>query len=138
MKKHLLIFAALAVCSPAGAAFAEIPPTPPQSPSQAESPFAPSSQNELRELSAQLEAVKKKYEDLKLRSENVTATIEERDRLSQENAEITEEAEELRSRLKVSDNSSLFKWFLAGALVFLAGWLLGAAGGRNKRGNPYY
>jgi hypothetical protein len=137
MKKHLFILAALALWLP-GPAFAEIPPAPPQSPAQIENSPTASSQNEARELSRELAATKKKYEDLKLASENVTATIEERDRLAQENAEIAQEAEELRSRLKAESNSSLFKWFLAGALVFLAGWLLGAAGGRNKRGNPYY
>ncbi|TLN10921.1 hypothetical protein FDZ71_09150 [bacterium] len=95
-------------------------------------------QEEVKALKGQLLAMQKKYDLLKEGSENVQTLIEERDSLSEEKIALSHEAEDLRARMGERENSSRIKWFLAGAAIFGVGWIMGAAGGKKRRGSPYY
>ena len=78
------------------------------------------------------QAMTEKYNTLASESENVIATVTERDVLRQENARLQTEVSELQENNKKFSDTRMIKWFLAGGGVFLFGWLIGKIS-RKKR-----
>lgn len=88
---------------------------------------------QLQEKTAALQALEKKYEDLKVRSQNVLSLSEERDRLQSENTQISAELISLREENKSLMRTAMIQWFLAGGGVFFIGWLIGKVSRKNKK-----
>ncbi len=88
---------------------------------------------QLQEKTAALQALDKKYEDLKVRSQNVLSLSEERDRLQGENTQISAELISLRDENKSLMRTAMIQWFLAGGGVFFLGWLIGKVSSKNKK-----
>ncbi len=93
---------------------------------------------EVASLTGELKELKAKYADLKSKSSNVVEISDERDRLAVENedmkARLGQQSESIESMTKMS----ALKWFLVGAGVLLAGWVLGALTGRKKKNRGYH
>ncbi len=88
---------------------------------------------QLQEKTSALQALDKKYEDLKVRSQNVLSLSEERDRLQSENTQISAELISLRDENKSLMRTAMIQWFLAGGGVFFVGWLIGKVSRKNKK-----
>jgi SH3 domain protein len=88
---------------------------------------------ELKTSRQQLEKISKEFEQLKERSKNVVDLTSEREQLAEENNRLASELGVLREENKSFHRSNMIQWFLAGAGVFLGGWLVGKIS-RRKRG----
>ncbi len=89
------------------------------------------------ETSAALESLQVRYDDLRQKSENVLALGAERDRLAFENSQLTAELTELKTENHTLLRTAMIQWFLAGAGVFLGGWISGKFS-RKKRQKGYF
>ena len=90
----------------------------------------------LEKTSRELEALKKEYQALREGSADYLKLKEELDKTQAALAE----SQALAKRLTQENESLRFsqhvKWFVAGALVLLCGWLIGLAMGRQRRKKP--
>ncbi len=90
----------------------------------------------LEKTSRELEALKKEHQALREGSANYLKLKEELDKTQAALAE----SQALAKRLSQENESLRFsqhiKWFVAGALVLLCGWLIGLAMGRQRRKKP--
>jgi len=77
--------------------------------------------------------VTKKYESLQEGAKNVTDLLSEKDRLLAENEQQAAELKKLRQENDKILRKALINWFLAGAGVLFAGWLIGQRS-RKRRG----
>lgn len=89
--------------------------------------------SEATRTATRLEEVRRLYEDLRARSEDVLQVTEDRDRLRQERETMTRDLERLQEERSSLVKSAAIRWFLAGAGVFVLGWLVGTLS-RKKRG----
>lgn len=96
--------------------------------------------NRITELSTQLDqaqlALKKKeneYKTLMSKSENVLSLSTENDRLVEENNLLNSELLVLREENQNFHRSNMIQWFLAGAGVFLGGWIIGKISRKKQR-----
>lgn len=89
-------------------------------------------QDDLARVQQELLKTTEKYDNLVEQSKRVIETATERDRFKEENATLATELEELRTRNSNMLAAGLIKWFLAGAGVFLAGWIAGKISKKKK------
>jgi predicted RNase H-like nuclease (RuvC/YqgF family) len=89
---------------------------------------------EIEGLSSQLDEIKKKYAALLAQSENITATIKERDELKKAVYSKDQKLQELLKSNNSLRNYKMIYWFATGGGIFLLGWLIGKFSQRsNKR-----
>jgi SH3 domain protein len=93
---------------------------------------AGASREEASRTARELERVKGKYEAFLEQSKDVVALVEERDRLRDENDKLQGVEERLAQENERLRRTGMIKWFIAGAGVFLVGWIVGKAS-RKKR-----
>ncbi|PLX40653.1 MAG: TIGR04211 family SH3 domain-containing protein [Deltaproteobacteria bacterium] len=86
-----------------------------------------------KQLEGELASVKEKYNSLLKKSGNVVGISDERDSLAEENAALSEENATLTERTDELEKMESIKWFLAGALVFIIGWILGLSGAKKRK-----
>jgi SH3 domain protein len=79
-------------------------------------------------------AVAKNYQDLQEGAKNVTDLLGERDKLKAENEQQAAELKKLRQENDKILRTALFRWFLAGAGVLFAGWIMGKQSRTKRRG----
>lgn len=89
----------------------------------------------VNQLQAALDSETLKYDLLLDQSGDVTAIVVERDALRTDNEALQREIVVLNEKLARQDPSSMIKWFLAGAVVLLVGWMMGKAS--RKRRTPW-
>ena len=96
--------------------------------------------NQITELSAQLEqaqlALKTKedeYQALLNKSDNVLGLSSENEQLVEENNLLNSELLVLREENQNFHRSNMIQWFLAGAGVFLGGWIIGKISRKKRR-----
>ncbi len=96
--------------------------------------------NRTTELSAQLDqvqlALKKKedeYQSLLSKSENVVHLSTENEQLIEENNLLNSELLVLREENQAFHRSNMIQWFMAGAGVFLGGWIIGKISRKGQR-----
>lgn len=80
-----------------------------------------------------LQTVTEKYTSLKKDSEQVMEIIAERDQLQSRNNSLSGEAATLRKENEQLLRTGMIRWFLAGAGVLLAGWILGKVSRKKRR-----
>lgn len=71
------------------------------------------------------EALKSKYTALKAATANVTDTIEENKILKTRNASLSSELAQQKGNNEFLYKTGMIKWFLAGVVVLLLGWVIG-------------
>lgn len=103
-----------------------------------------SAENELAELDKtlaktreELNLLKKKHEDLRFKSEHIVQLSEEKELLDAEHSALLTEVQQLRKENEGFQRSNATRWFLAGAGVFLFGWLIGKISRKNRRDGFY-
>jgi len=79
-------------------------------------------------------AVTKDYESLQEGAKNVSDLLGERDKLKAENEQQAAELKKLRQENDKILRTALFRWFLAGAGVLFAGWIMGKQSRTKRRG----
>jgi len=96
--------------------------------------------NRVTELSTQLDqarlALKKKenqYKTLMSKSENVLSLSTENEQLVEDNNSLNSELLVLREENQNFHRSNMIQWFLAGAGVFLVGWIIGKISRKKQR-----
>lgn len=89
---------------------------------------------ELTEVREQLEAVRQRHQTLKQNSQQVLDIMAERDQLQSRNNKLVEEAATLREENEQLLRTGMIRWFLAGAGVLLAGWIMGKSSRKKRRG----
>ncbi len=96
--------------------------------------------NQLAELSAQLDQMRqslekkeKEYKTLLSSSENVLGLTTENQQLVEENNLQNSELLVLREENQNFHRSNMIQWFLAGAGVFLGGWIIGKISRKKQR-----
>ncbi len=92
--------------------------------------------SKLEKTTAALQKLQVRYDDLSQKSENVVALSDERDRLASENSQLSAELKVLREENRTLLRTAMIQWFLAGAGVFLGGWVSGKFS-RKKRRNGF-
>lgn len=112
--------------------------------SQTQAALKNSAEDELDEMDKalaksqqELEALTKKYEDLRFKSEHIVQLAEERDQLNAEHSKLSAEVQQLRKENESFQQSTMIRWFLAGGGVFLFGWLIGKISRKNRRDSFY-
>lgn len=95
---------------------------------------ATGSEAALAEARRELQDLDARYRALLEKSEDVLQVIEERDRLQGERDRLSVEVETLRGENAALLRQGGIRWFLAGAGVLLAGWLVGKASRKKRRG----
>ena len=95
---------------------------------------------QLEKLSTQLTQTRKeqqdvtaKYNDLLQKSENILNLSQENEQFSEKNNLLNEELVVLRDENKNFHRSNMIQWFLAGAGVFLGGWIIGKISRKKQR-----
>jgi len=83
----------------------------------------------------ELDALKKSYQELRDSSQDLLGIMQERDRLQQQNQQLTAEATTLRDENQTLLVAAIVKWFLAGAGVLFFGWVMGKVS--RKRARPF-
>ncbi len=90
--------------------------------------------NEKNKLESEFEQEKDKYNSLLKNTGGDSLKIIEKNKiLKQQNKVLSEKIDELTKNTEDCLKSGMIKWFLAGAGVLLAGWLIGLSIRRNKR-----
>lgn len=79
-----------------------------------------------------IERLEKEIKNLKTTMGDAVNIAEERDRLLEDNKRLRTSNERLESEVRGSERREMMYWFLAGAGVLFAGWLIGKAS-RQKR-----
>jgi len=99
-----------------------------------------SRKTQLNELSTQLDQTRQslekqevKYKTLLSNSENVLSLTEESQHLVEENNLLNSELLILREENQNFHRSNMIQWFLAGAAVFLGGWIIGKISRKKQR-----
>ncbi|MFP3983595.1 MAG: TIGR04211 family SH3 domain-containing protein [Desulfurivibrionaceae bacterium] len=88
--------------------------------------------NQLSNSRDELKNLKETYQELKEQSGNLEEIVSERNKLRQRNELLSGKVRKLESRNAELMNLAMIKWFLAGAGVFLLGWLIGKMPRRKK------
>lgn len=95
---------------------------------------------QVEELSAQLtqsqqklEDVAAKYNDLLQKSENILNLTNENEQFLEKNKRLNSELVVLREENQNFHRSNMIQWFLAGAGVFLGGWIIGKISRKKQR-----
>jgi SH3 domain protein len=78
--------------------------------------------------------VTKSYENLQEGARNVTELLSERERMQAENDQQAAELKKLRQENESILRKAIINWFLAGAGVLFAGWLMGKRSRTKRRG----
>jgi len=82
--------------------------------------------------------IEKEFEELKREAPNYLALKKEYEQLRGELENYKAEVEKLSQTADEALNRRRLKWFLAGAGVLVAGWLVGLASGRRKKSSSKY
>jgi len=88
----------------------------------------------LAKAQQELQDVTEKYNTLRENSEKLLEITGERDRLRQENTQLSAKEETLQEENAELLRKGMIQWFLAGAGVFFLGWLIGKISRKKKRG----
>jgi len=83
----------------------------------------------------ELETLKQNHQKLLDSSQDLLGIMQERDRLLEQNQQLTAEATTLREENQTLLVSAIVKWFLAGAGVLFFGWVMGKVS--RKRARPF-
>ncbi len=86
------------------------------------------------QMERDLTALQAEYNSLQEKSANVIELSQERDRLEEQNSQLTGEVGSLREDMDDMLYSGAIRWFLAGGGVFLTGWLIGKTSRKKKKG----
>ncbi|WP_320039925.1 TIGR04211 family SH3 domain-containing protein [uncultured Desulfobacter sp.] len=81
------------------------------------------------------EALKSKYTALKAAAANVTDTLEENKQLKARNASLSTELAQQKGNSEFLFKTGMIKWFLAGVVVLLLGWVIGLSISSRKGGS---
>lgn len=84
-------------------------------------------------LASTLDQTRKKYEQFLKQSEDTVRIIDENRALKEENTRLSTELARFEAEGKDAFKSAMMKWFLAGAGVLIAGWLIGRSVGGGRR-----
>ncbi len=90
-------------------------------------------QAELSKSQADLKSTNNNFEKLKNDAKNVIEITKERDQLREENQELTTSIADLEVEVSNLTKTGAIKWFIAGAIVLLLGWLIGKGSGSRRR-----
>ena len=88
----------------------------------------------LNQTSQQLEKISTDYQRLLKDSENVLQVANANKQLAAQNKKINSELSILRDENQSFHRSNMIQWFLAGAGVFLGGWIIGKISRKKQRG----
>jgi SH3 domain protein len=94
---------------------------------------AQSLERELAETRNELRSITEKYNTLAENSGRVVEITAEREHLQEENQRLTAELSTLEEENTQLLRRGMIQWFLAGAGVFLVGWLIGKVSRKQKR-----
>ena len=89
--------------------------------------------DEKEQLSNELQESKQKYTSLIKQSKNIQAIISENKSLKDENDQLAAELNTLKSQYKNPFKTAMIKWFLAGVVVLLLGWIIGRSVSSKKK-----
>lgn len=76
---------------------------------------------------------RKKYDSLVEQSKDILKIIQENKNYQKDNQMLTKALEDLQNKNKNSFRSGMIKWFVAGVVVLLAGWILGSGVSSKRR-----
>lgn len=94
---------------------------------------AQSLEENLAEAQNELNSVTEKYNTLVKNSKRVVEITAENDLLQEENRRLSAETATLQEENEQLLRSGMMQWFLAGAGVFLVGWIIGKISRKQKR-----
>ncbi len=89
---------------------------------------------QLEEARSNLQQITEQYENLSESSADVLTLYEDNQLLAEQNQSLTREVLVLREENSSFHRSNMIQWFLAGAAVFLGGWLIGKISRQKPRG----
>jgi SH3 domain protein len=89
---------------------------------------------QLEETRTNLKQLTEQYESLRESSADVLTLYEDNKLLEEQNQSLTREVLVLREENSSFHRSNMIQWFLAGAAVFLGGWLIGKISRQKPRG----
>lgn len=89
---------------------------------------------QLEEKRSNLKQITEQYENLRESSADVLTLYENNQLLEEQNQSLTREVLVLREENSSFHRSNMIQWFLAGAGVFLGGWLIGKVSRQKPRG----
>lgn len=89
---------------------------------------------QLEEARTNLKQLTEQYESLRESSADVLTLYENNQLLEEQNQSLTREVRILREENSSFHRSNMIQWFLAGAGVFLGGWLIGKVSRQKPRG----
>ena len=92
---------------------------------------------QLEETRATLEKTTESYQNLRKKSQGLVSIVEQRDHLLKDNKELLSRVTKLQKENESLINSKALKWFLSGAGLLFAGWLLGKLS-RGRRRNTIF
>ena len=81
----------------------------------------------------ELARITEEYQKLQQISSDVLQITRERDQLRQENSTLMGQMQQLQEQSNLYLRTAVIKWFLAGAGVLLAGWILGKISRKKNR-----
>jgi len=99
-----------------------------------DSPQSPDLVVQLEEARTNLKQVTEQYDKLRESSTDVLTLYEDNQRLEEQNQSLNREVLVLREENSSFHRSNMIQWFLAGAAVFLGGWLIGKISRQKPRG----
>lgn len=88
----------------------------------------------LSQTSQKLDRISTDYQQLLKDSENVLQVANANEQLAEQNKQINSELAILRDENQSFHRSNMIQWFLAGAGVFLGGWIIGKISRKKQRG----